>query len=131
MKVLLDTHVFIWWVRNSARLGKQARALILKQQTQVWVSCASIWEISIKAGLGRLDMSDAIVDELPRELEKSGFRALGVNLDHALAVRELPLHHKDPFDRMLIAQAQCEDLMLMTSDPWVRAYNVRTIDASA
>ena len=130
MNILLDTHVFIWWVRNSARLGKQARMLIQDRETRIWVSCASIWEISIKAALGRLDVLDPIVDELPRELEKSGFGLLAVNLDHALAVRALPLHHKDPFDRMLIVQAQCEGLTLMTSDPWMRAYNVRTIDAS-
>jgi len=131
MNVLLDTHVLIWWVRNSARLGKQARALILDQETEVWVSCASIWEISIKAALGRLDLLDPIAEELPRELEKSGFRSLAINLDHALAVRALPLHHRDPFDRMLVVQAQCEGLTLVTVDPKISAYDVRTIDASA
>jgi len=130
MNVLLDTDVLVWWLRNSTRLGKQAKALIGNDETAVWVSSASIWEISIKVALGRLDVLEQFEEQLPIELERSGFRSLVVTFDHAFAVRTLPLHHHDPFDCMLIAQARCEELALVTADPAIMAYDVRTIDAS-
>jgi PIN domain nuclease of toxin-antitoxin system len=130
MNVLLDTHVLIWWLRNSARLGKHAKSLIRNDETSVWVSSASIWEISIKAALDRLDIGHQFEEQLSMELERSGFRPLVVKFDHAFKVRILPLHHRDPFDRMLIAQAQCENLTLVTADPAIMAYDVRTIDAT-
>lgn len=130
MNVLLDTHVLVWWLRNSARLGKRAKALIGNDETTIWVSSASIWEISIKAALGRLDIMEQFDEQFSLELERSGFRSLVVKFDHAFAVRTLPLHHHDPFDRMLVAQAQCEDLTLVTADPAIMAYDIRTIDAT-
>src|SRR5215469_18716923 len=124
MNILFDTHSLLWWLRNSTRLGKRARTLILAEETLVWVSSASIWEISIKAALGRLDLRDPFEEQLPAEMERSGFRNLPFSFEHALAVRHLPLHHADPFDRMLIAQAQCEELTLMTADAAITAYDV-------
>jgi len=129
MKILLDTHALLWWIRNSARLGKQAKALIRSNDTLIWVSSASIWEISIKAPIGRLDLLPPFEGELNAEMERSGFRPLTITFAHASAVSKLPLHHRDPFDRMLIAQARCEDLTLLTADPAIKAYDVRTIDA--
>jgi len=131
MNVLLDTRVLVWWLRNSARLGKHAKALIRDNATSVWVSSATIWEISIKAALDRLELDEEFEQRLPAELERSGFRLLAVKFDHAFGVRRLPLHHRDPFDRMLIAQAQWEGLTLVTADPNIMAYDVRTVDASA
>lgn len=130
MKLLLDTHTLLWWVWDSAKLGKQARSLILSDETLIWVSAASIWEMSIKAPLGRLDRLPPFEDELRIELEQSDFRPLAITFDHARAVSKLPLHHRDPFDRMLIAQARCEDLTLVTADRAIAAYDVRTIDAA-
>ena len=130
MNVLLDTHVLIWWIRNSGQLGKRAKALIQDAETSVWISTVSVWEISIKAALERLDVQQGFIDELPHEMELSGFRPLPVTFDHAFGVRHLPLNHADPFDRMLVAQAQCERLTLLTADPKIRAYDVAVIDAS-
>lgn len=131
MNVLLDTHVLIWWLKNTPRLGRQTRGLIRAPETSVWVSAASVWEISIKAALGRLELREPFAEVMPHELEREGFRPLTITFRHALAVRKLPPHHADPFDRMLIAQAQCEGLTLVTADARIRAYDVRTMDATA
>jgi PIN domain nuclease of toxin-antitoxin system len=131
MNVLLDTHTLLWWLRDSRQLGKRAKALIRAGETLVSVSSVSIWEISIKAALGRLDLLEPFEKQLHAEMERSGFRELTVTFAHALDVRKLPPHHADPFDRMLIAQARCEDLTLMTADAAIAAYDVRTIGASA
>ena len=131
MNILLDTHVLLWWLKDTRRLGPAARHLIRVPGTSVWVSAASIWEISIKAALGRLELREPFAEVLPRELERQGFRPLTITFQHALAVRKLPQHHADPFDRMLIAQAECEDLSLATADPRIRAYDIRTINALA
>lgn len=130
MKLLLDTHVLLWWVWNSLRPGKQARSLIRSDKTLIWVSAASIWEMSIKAPLGRLERLPPFENELRIELEQSDFRPLPVTFEHDWAVSKLPLHHRDPFDRMLIAQARCEDLTLLTADNAIAAYDARTIDAA-
>lgn len=130
MNLLIDTHVLIWWSANSRRLGRNAIALISAPQNSVWVSAASIWEISIKTSIGRLEVSGILQGRMSDDLELHGFRSLPINVRHALAVRDLPLHHRDPFDRILIAQARCEDMTLLTVDPAIPAYDVRTIDAS-
>jgi PIN domain nuclease of toxin-antitoxin system len=130
MRLLLDTHTLLWWVWNSARLGKNARSLIGSDKTLIWVSAVSIWEMSIKAPLGRLERLPPFENELRLELERSDFRFLPITFEHAWAVSQLPLHHRDPFDRMLIAQARCEDLTLLTADHVIAAYHVRTIDAA-
>src|SRR5580704_2580165 len=104
MNLLIDTHVLIWWSANSRRLGRGARELIAAPENSVWVSAASIWEISIKTSIGRLEISGILNGRIPEDLERHGFRTLPIMVQHALAVRELPLHHRDPFDRMLIAQ---------------------------
>ena len=131
MNLLLDTHALVWWLRNSQQLGKRAKAQIRAEETLIWISAVSIWEIGIKAALGRLDLLEPFDEQLHAEMERSGFRELAVTFAHALAVRKLPPHHADPFDRMLIAQARCEDLTLMTADAAMTPYDVRTIDASA
>jgi PIN domain nuclease of toxin-antitoxin system len=130
MNLLIDTHVLIWWSMGGQNLGRRARSLISAQDNSVWVSAASIWEISIKTSLGRLDLSGVLAGtRIPEDLDLHGFLTLQINFLHALAVRDLPLHHRDPFDRMLVAQARCEDLTLLTADE-IFAYDVRTIDAA-
>ena len=129
MNLLLDTHTLIWWIKNDPRLGRQASALIYSPETTVWVSAVSVWEISIKASLQRVATKQSFYDVLPGELDRQGFRPLPVTFTHALAIRDLPMIHKDPFDRMLIAQAQCEGLTLLTADSALAAYPVPTMDA--
>jgi PIN domain nuclease of toxin-antitoxin system len=130
MNLLLDTHVLIWWIENNRRLGKRARAEIQNNNTTVWISAVTIWEISIKAAIGRLDVHPSFEIALPMEIDSSGFQSLPVGFDHAFTVRTLPLHHTDPFDRMLIAQAQCEGLTLLTVDSHFADYGIPTLDAA-
>jgi PIN domain nuclease of toxin-antitoxin system len=130
MNLLLDTHTLIWWLRNSRNLGRRSRTLIEDQTNGIWISAASIWEMCIKASLERLDLAEGFDGELAEEMERSGFRTLRVEFRHAFAVRYLPWHHTDPFDRMLIAQAQCEELTLVTADEEIPAYGISVIDAS-
>ena len=129
MNLLLDTHALIWWLEDNQKLGRLARRIIQDDGNDIWISAASIWEISIKASLGRLDVSERFEAELPDEMERSGFRRLLVKFEHAFAVRYLPHHHGDPFDRLLVAQTQCEQLTLVTTDAELAAYGVPVIDA--
>lgn len=129
MNLLLDTHVLIWWLEKSPRLGIRARKTLLASSTRPVVSAASIWEISIKIAIGRLDMADPPEVWAPRLEGEWGVRSLPITFEHAIAVRSLPPHHSDPFDRMLVAQAQCENLTLVTVDPAIAAYDVAMIDA--
>lgn len=129
MNILLDTHVLIWWVEKNPRLGPRAKKTLLSPETRPLVSAASIWEMAIKAASGRLDLADPLEFWVPRLENDWGVRPLAINFEHATAVRHLPPLHNDPFDRMLVAQAQCEGLTLVTADPLITAYDVRTIDA--
>ena len=130
MNLLLDTHVLIWWFEGSKHLGPLARAAFKKTETEVWISAASVREISIKTAIGRLKLSGPAEQSIGSLLDQ-GFHSLPVEFRHAFAVSRLPLHHTDPFDRVLIAQAQCDDLTIVTADRSIPAYDVRTIDASA
>ena len=119
MRLLLDTHIYIWAVMGNRKLTKAARKIILDAD-DVFVSAASIWEAAIKAGVGKLDVD---VNLLVSEIESSGFIALPVRAAHAAMVRNLPDIHRDPFDRLLIAQAFSEPLRLITSDGQLAAYS--------
>lgn len=118
MRLLLDTHIFLWSVADDPRLSAKARQLILDAE-DVFVSSASIWEASIKAGLGKLDVD---VNLLVAEIHASGFLELPVRAVHAAMVRDLPEIHRDPFDRLLVAQALYEPLRLMTCDGHLSKY---------
>ena len=118
MRLLLDTHIFLWSVTDDRKLTKGARKLILDAD-DVFISSASIWEASIKAGLGKLDVD---VNQLVSEIEGSGYRELPVRAIHGAMVRDLPDIHRDPFDRLLVAQALSEPLLLMTSDGHLSKY---------
>lgn len=120
MRILLDTHVFIWAVLDDPRLTPEARALI-EGADEVNVSAASIWEIAIKSRAGKIE---ADIDKLARAIEESGFNELPVSIAHAAHVAKLPMpnDHKDPFDRLLVAQSMTEPLVLLTADAKVLAY---------
>lgn len=106
MRLLLDTHAFLWWLNDDSNLNEAARVSISSPSSTVWVSTASLWEISIKRALGKLQID---VDRLIPGILASGFIELPISAEHAVAAGSLPNHHKDPFDRMLIAQAQIEN----------------------
>ena len=128
--LLLDTHVAIWWMEGSDRLGARCKATLFQPDARLWISTASVWEIAIKTGLGRLRLSAPLEECIP-DLFAQGAHCLPISLNHALAVRTLHPHHADPFDRMLIAQAHCDNLTLVTADGLVQAYDIRTLDAAS
>ena len=127
MRLLLDTQVFLWFLSDEARIPADARAAIESVSNMVLVSAVSVWEIAIKASIGRLQISRADVIKLPRLIETAGFDDIPIDARHAAAVVALPMHHRDPFDRLLVAQARVEDLTLVTTDPAIRAYDVRVL----
>ena len=129
LDLLLDTHVLIWWLEQSPRLGPETKKTLLSPSARPAVSAASIWEMSVKAAIGRLHLVDPLETWVPK-LREWGVQELPISFEHATAVGNLPLYHNDPFDRMLVAQAQCEGLTIVTADPAITAYEVRTIDAS-
>jgi PIN domain nuclease of toxin-antitoxin system len=129
VNLLLDTHVFLWWMRDPARLSERVRAAVAESRNHVWFSAVSAWEIVIKAGLGRLEgqSPDAWAEILRAEVKRSHFLVLPVTMDHALAVGSLPTPHTDPFDRLLIAQATVEKLLLVTKDVRMAAYPISVL----
>lgn len=127
MRLLLDTHVFLWAIAEQSRLSDRVRSWLEDGDNEAWVSIASIWEIAIKAGLGQLRLPTDLGGFLARHLALSDFRVLPIGLEHAVAVRDLPLHHRDPFDRMLIAQSRTEGLALVTRDARMKAYEVEVL----
>lgn len=122
---LLDTHVLLWWMTEPERLSSAAFDAIKKSRNAVYVSSAAAWEMAIKKTLGRLDFPANLVEIL----QQDHIDVLPISLQHALSVGELPLHHQDPFDRMQIAQALHEDLVLITSDALIRQYDVPVLKA--
>jgi PIN domain nuclease of toxin-antitoxin system len=121
VKLLLDTHLLLWTAGDSRRLSKIAQTLISDRENDLLFSAASLWEIAIKQGLGKNDF-DVDVRVLRRNLLDNGYKELPVVGDHAVAIRSLPLIHKDPFDRILVAQATVEGITLLTADPIVSRY---------
>ncbi len=122
MNVLLDTHVALWAIADDPKLPALAREAILSAKATVWISAASLWEIAIKRSLSRGDMPLSS-QEAARYFQSAGYRFLPIEAEHAVAVEELPPHHQDPFDRMLVAQALTEPMRLMTHDATVALYS--------
>jgi PIN domain nuclease of toxin-antitoxin system len=122
--LLLDTHALLWWVTDDARLSTGARRAIATE-AQVEVSAASLWELSIKAALGKVRLASAAGSWFAHHVAVNGFHVLDLALEHLAAVEHLPHHHRDPFDRLLVAQARAERLTLVSADGWVRRYDVR------
>jgi PIN domain nuclease of toxin-antitoxin system len=126
MKLLLDTHAFIWWDSDPAQLSARALAALRDPANEVWLSVASVWEMVIKAQLGKLALRVPLADIVSQQ-QGNGLRVLPVTLAHALGVEGLPAIHKDPFDRVLIAQANAEGAELVSADHVVRQYPVRVL----
>lgn len=122
MRLLLDTHVVLWWMEDSAELSDEVKTL-LDTEPSVHVSAVTPWEIAIKQSLGRLDGPD----DLAERVRDSQFVPLAITAGHGVRAGRLPVHHRDPFDRLLVAQAQIEDMTLVTRDTWIPQYDVRTM----
>jgi PIN domain nuclease of toxin-antitoxin system len=124
VKLLLDTHVLLWWIGGSGELSRRARAAIGSGRNACLVSVASGWEIAVKVSLGTLRIEGALDRFLPEQLAANGFQPLPIDLKHAARVATLPFHHRDPFDRLLVAQALEEELAVVTADPVFARYGV-------
>lgn len=127
MKLLLDTHALLWWLTDDERLPARALQVIKNPRNAVWVSPVSGWELATKFRLGKLPGADRILPRLPALIEESRLRVLPITFAHALKAGSLDHKHRDPFDRMLAAQAMIEDLVLVTSDPACKALGAETV----
>lgn len=123
MRLLLDTHVLLWWLANDPSLADEARRAIADPASVVFVSAATAWEMAIKQALGKLDAPS----DLERQIEVNRFEPLAITTGNAYAAGTLPRHHDDPFDRMLVAQAMAEKLTIVTRDPRIGSYGVSTL----
>lgn len=119
MRILADTHILLWWLQDDARLPEAANRLITDPTNALYVSAASIWEIAIKSALGRIAADPAAIEAA---LDPSGFAGLPVTTQHAVEVAKLPPHHRDPFDRLLVAQSLVEPMRLLTHDQMLAQY---------
>ena len=124
MRVLLDTHAFLWWLYGDSRISARARTLLNRSDTEVFVSAASAWEVTTKARLGRLPFAPDVTADVLGAVLGQGFRPLDITTIHAQRAGALPDHHHDPWDRMLIAQAQSEGLALVTNETLFDEYGV-------
>lgn len=127
MRLLLDTHILLWWLADDPALPGRAADVVADPSTEVLVSAATAWEIAIKRAAGRLEAPDNLLDAL----DASGFGTLAITAFHTIAAGNLPPHHADPFDRMLVAQARAEELTLVSVDTRIAAYDVGVLALSA
>jgi PIN domain nuclease of toxin-antitoxin system len=125
MKVLIDTHVFLWGIQDEARVSGRVRALL--PVADVWISVASLWEIITKVQIGKFALPAPVGDYLADKLRMNGVSVLALNFDHVRRLEEIPLHHRDPFDRILIAQSLEEKLPLVSADPHFEKYPIQLI----
>ena len=127
MKFLTDTNAFLWFITDSPRLPGKAKALLESRDNERLLSIASVWEIAIKASLGKLTFRKPLEEFIPGQIALNHFIILDLSVAHALQVARLPFHHRDPFDRMLVAQCLVESLPLMSSDDALDAYGVQRL----
>ncbi len=127
MDSLLDTHSLLWWLTDDPALSKKARRVIEESGNEILVSAASAWEIATKVRLGKLPTATDLAAHFEAQIALEGFRSLPISLHHAIRAGFLPAHHKDPFDRMLIAQAQAENIPIISNEELFDSYGVRRI----
>jgi PIN domain nuclease of toxin-antitoxin system len=129
MRILLDTQCWLWMTLSPERFSPRARALVEARENVLYLSAASAWEIAVKHALGKLRLPEPPHAYVPARVAALGVQPLAIEQQHALHVATLPAHHRDPFDRLLVAQAQLDDLPILTADPLIGAYDVTTIAA--
>jgi PIN domain nuclease of toxin-antitoxin system len=127
LRALLDTHALLWWLSDDPALTKAARKIMAETKNTLIVSAASAWEIAIKVRLGKLPTAADLAADFPALIEREGFQLLAISAEHAIRAGLLPGAHKDPFDRMLIAQAQAENVPIITNEASFESYGVRCL----
>jgi len=125
MRALLDTHAFLWWISDDARLSDRCRAIISSGVNEILFSAVSAWEIAVKVGIGRLAVPGDLENYTMEQVSRNRFEVLPISISHAVRVSRLPNHHKDPFDRMLVAQAQVEKVTILSGDTQIARYPIR------
>ncbi|HEY9851006.1 MAG TPA: type II toxin-antitoxin system VapC family toxin [Leptolyngbyaceae cyanobacterium] len=131
MRLLLDTQCWLWWFAQPEKLNENVIEQIADETNEVWFSVASVWEMGIKVSIGKLSLPEQIDAYVSTRMTQLGARSLEIANSHALRVAALPLHHRDPFDRMLIAQAQLEDMTLVSADSTFNQYEVSLLWAAS
>ena len=127
MNLLLDTHAFLWWVMDDDRLPPGTRTILADPDNHLFLSAVTGWEMAIKSRLGKLKLPQGVERFVPHQIKVNGMEVLPIQMSHALQVASLPDHHHDPFDRLLIAQAQVENMPLVTADSEIEKYHVRIV----
>ena len=127
MKILLDTHIFLWWITDDSRLSARAREMMSKSHNELYLSAASGWEIAIKSRLGRIMLPKKPDMFIANQLALNSIISLPIEMSHALHVHNLPYHHHDPFDRIIIAQAQLEKFPVLSADPQFKKYKINLV----
>ena len=127
MKLLLDTHSFLWFVSGDPKLSVQARSLIGASENEIFLSTASLWEIAIKSSLGKLNLAKPFEVLIPQQLNLNQIELLNITIAHTAFLTTLPFHHRDPFDRLLIAQSHVEDLPMISRDSAFDSYSIKRL----
>ncbi len=127
MKFLLDTHALLWWLADDDQLGAAAREVVADPANDILISMVSLWEIAVKVRIGKLE---ADIEEIINAVQREGFTVLDIGMAHLVALARLPMHHRDPFDHLLIAQAMTEDATFMSEDRNAARYPVRKVTCS-
>ena len=127
MDILMDTHVALWWVNEHEKLSHKARSILLDESNNLHISIASLWEIAIKTSLGKLSDLNSGASSFQSQMQRMPVNLLHIEQHHTLVVEELPFFHKDPFDRMLVAQAMIEGMAILTIDENIHKYDILTI----
>lgn len=127
MRVLFDTHAILWIISGDKRLSRQAKEVFLSNVNHLFFSMVSFWEITIKTSLGKLELAKNWTKTIPEELRINAVQPITIKTEHCEQLANLPFHHRDPFDRMLIAQAQSEDLVIVSCDEYFKRYDLKVI----
>lgn len=129
MRYLLDTHIFLWWLLDQPKLSEAMKRVIAAPENNIYVSAASAWEMIIKSAVGKLSLPPSPEEFIRNQLRINRMFPLPISIEHALTIARLPMIHKDPFDRMLIAQTMYEGLVLITDDPVIKTYQVNVFSS--
>jgi len=127
VRLLLDTHSFLWFINGSPQISTNARTLIEDASNQPLLSAASLWEMAIKLSLGKLSLAQPFEVLIPQQMRLNGIKLLGIEIEHTAAVSKLPFHHRDPFDRLLIAQAMVEQIPIVSADTAFDTYSTKRL----
>jgi PIN domain nuclease of toxin-antitoxin system len=124
VNLLLDTHTFLWFIAGDSSLSQAARSAIENEGNDLYMSVASLWEIAIKVSIDKLTLSESFEDLIPEQLAENGIELLDISVEHTALIASMPFHHRDPFDRLIAAQAKVEQMMLVSADDAFDAYEV-------